>query len=625
MNDKWIGEPVIKKYFESSSLVEQPVYKASTEYVLIYVNSKIYEDVFDKKFDWDTASKDVAEYFSVTLDINASDKAKVVGTAVVDKQYDPLNIASNGNAGSGRAFYFQKYFNIKGDKTVLATSKNKKYNHGKLSLSNAFRECILSNILADDFVYPSFATFAILYKKEDYNFLKKSIIGDTIVDNLDNILPCALIVRVNPDNILYRFTNAFSDNRMFSKDELISMSKRVGILEANKFMDRFLHGSWSGGNLSIDMNMIDFDTSFFVKNRHPQYSVTPWHKNNYFGNELIGQAMVIQSIIDNGNASEPVIFDELKDIMNQSYRDAITVRFCDLMGLDYNAHYEKYKKKIDDLVTLFNELSRKCLPNYSELCNTAYYCDNTALFDFSNFFRFYLVYKSQDRYTNMDGMNLLCNKALDVDMSFDEEITDCMKEFFADEFVQGDDAYHAVLLSAIAFIRKYDSLFDDILQNENIESKLMKAYVINEDRPYLTGDYDLARLLSDKYVDKAICEEDFNSLLSVIIEANKRNHDFDKETEFITNLTLYKDCMTYFVIGFGHYRFVVVPFKSSKIDTASVVIDDVELQMMFREDEGVFETENVSDADCYTTVTNDVMLILNREIYSGQPFAEKIT
>ena len=69
------------------------------------------------------ASKNISEYFSITLDKDKSN-CEAIGKGFADRQSDPTGLALSGNQGSGRAYFFGKFFNIKGDKTTLATSPN---------------------------------------------------------------------------------------------------------------------------------------------------------------------------------------------------------------------------------------------------------------------------------------------------------------------------------------------------------------------------------------------------------------------------------------------------------------------------------------------------------------------
>ena len=112
----------------------QNIYKAKTKYKPIYINIPLYEELFEK-FDFNTASKKMSDMFSITT----KNTGILIDTCQVDYQTCPLNISLNGNKGSGRAFFY-KEFNIKGDKTVLATSTNEMYNNGFLNIEAGLKE-----------------------------------------------------------------------------------------------------------------------------------------------------------------------------------------------------------------------------------------------------------------------------------------------------------------------------------------------------------------------------------------------------------------------------------------------------------------------------------------------------
>jgi hypothetical protein len=117
--------PNVKKYFNDENLAVQDVYKAKENYDVAYINPKLYEELFEEKYDWEKASKHISEYFSITLDKEKS-TFELVGRGYADKQEDSTGIALNGNLGSGRAYFYGEVFNIKGDKTTLATDEFKK-------------------------------------------------------------------------------------------------------------------------------------------------------------------------------------------------------------------------------------------------------------------------------------------------------------------------------------------------------------------------------------------------------------------------------------------------------------------------------------------------------------------
>ena len=107
---------------------------------------------------------------------------------------------------------------------------------------------------------------------------------------------------------------------------------------------------------------------------------------------------MIKSILDNSNIENiSEIQNSLEDIMNKEYERNVKIKFCDLIGLEYNLHDKKYSKYIDSLCEKFNILSRKFLPNYYET-NVAEDNGNiTYLFDFSRFFQKYLLYKKENK------------------------------------------------------------------------------------------------------------------------------------------------------------------------------------------------------------------------------------
>ena len=76
---------------------------------MIYVNPRLYEKIYHKKFDYDEAIKEIKRDFSVTLDSKIGNEYN--GDVYIDKQGDPTDIALNGNKGSGRAFYIYENCN----------------------------------------------------------------------------------------------------------------------------------------------------------------------------------------------------------------------------------------------------------------------------------------------------------------------------------------------------------------------------------------------------------------------------------------------------------------------------------------------------------------------------------
>ena len=56
-------EPNIKKFFKEENLCVQYAYKAKEKYNVIYINSKLYEELFDEKYEWETAKEKISNMF----------------------------------------------------------------------------------------------------------------------------------------------------------------------------------------------------------------------------------------------------------------------------------------------------------------------------------------------------------------------------------------------------------------------------------------------------------------------------------------------------------------------------------------------------------------------------------
>lgn len=569
--------PHIKQLFKEENLCVQWAYETKERYNVIYINSKLYEEIFKEEYEWEKASQQISEMFSITLDEEKSNK-QIVGKAFSDKQLDPTGMALSGNLGSGRAFFYGSKFNIKGDKTKLATSPKSIYSNGKYALSASIKETIISNILADDFAIPTFETLAILETKEKFNFIDEYMDSDDIVRAETYNLPCSIEIRVNKDKELYRISNSLINKDKYEIKEVESFCEKLAKIEANKFCDRFLHGSWSVGNISTNGNLIDFDTSTFVKGRFPQYSNTNKYKSNYFGYELLGQKLMINSIIDNENIENAKkIKNYLEDFMDKKYNEIMKIRFCDLIGLDYNLHYEKYSKYIDSLLEKFNILSRKFLPNYYETNVAEDNGEITYIFDFSKFFQNYLIEKDKNKANKLFGLKLLLNKAENISYEKVGMIKEKVEEFFSEDLVYESDMDN-LMIDAMDFIEEYDELLTKVNEENDLSNIRLKQYIINADRNYLYGNRNIYGELSYLYESQKIDSKTLNKIINALIKTNKRNN-YNNQNENIIGLQLYEDCLTYFVISSNYYYLVIEPFSSIEIEFAKAIIKGEELMM----------------------------------------------
>ena len=610
--------PNIKENFKIENLCVQYVYQAKEKYNVIYINSKLYEEIFKEKYEWQTAKQRISDMFSITLDEEKSNK-QIAGKAYSDKQLDPTGIALSGNLGSGRAFFYKNCFNIKGDKTKLATAPKNIYSNGKYALSAAIKETVIANILADDFIIPTFETLAILDKKKRFDFEDEYMDADDVIRKEVYNLPCSIEIRVNKEKELYRISNSLINKDKYTINELEDFCEKLAKIEANKFCDRFLHGSWSVGNISIDGNLIDFDTATFVKGRYPQYSNTNKYKSNYFGYELLGQKLMIKSILDYENIENAnKIETNLDDLMNEKYKENMKIRFCDLIGLNYNLHYKKYNKYIDSLYEKFNVLSRKFLPNYYETNVAENSGDITYLFDFSKFFQKYLITKKDNKNNILLGMKLLLNDTEYIEYEKIGMIKEKIQEFFYENIVDEENMDYSIN-NAMDFIEEYDELFNLISKETELSSIKFKQYIINANRNYLYGNENIYGEISYLYDTKKIDEKATNRIINALINTNKRNN-YNKKDENKLGLQIYEDLLTYLVLSENYYYLVIEPYSNTEIEFAKAIINGQEVMMRhFSDENGNIMVSEKTEFDNLPDILNfDIKLKINGKEYKDK-------
>lgn len=563
----------IKEFLNEKYLSIEEVYEAKEKYNVVYINENLYEEIFNEKYDWKIASVKIADMFSITLDKEKSNGNKI-GQGFADMQKDPFGIALSNNLGSGRAFFYGSNFNIKGEKTKLATSPKSIYSNGKYALSACFKETVISNILAKDFIIPPFESLAILDKKEKYNFEEEYLDENDEIKVREFYLPCAIEIRYYREKELYRISNSIIDEDKYSKQDIKTLAENIAKIEANKFADRFLHGSWSSGNITPDCNLIDFDTSTFVKGRFPQYSNTFKYKSNFFGYEIDGQKLMLNSIIDNEDLeNKEKLKKEISTIMDNTYNENLKIRFCDLIGLNYNMHYKIYSKEIDYLYEKFNELSRKFVPNYYATNIAEKSEDITFLFDFSNFFQKYLI----KNYNIFSGMQLLINNTEELEYDKVGFIKEKIEEFFKEDLVQAEnkDIY---LIEAMKFVEKYDELFYKVKKEFDLEEIKLKQYIINSERNYITGNSYVYGDLSYEYDNQKKDSKTLNKIITSLIKTNLKNN-YEKKEEISFGLKLYDSYLTYWNISKKYYYLVLEPFSNLQIDFAKLIFNGEELML----------------------------------------------
>lgn len=593
MNEQFSKIPKTLEDIGIDNFLKVPFYKRDNKLEVIYINPIIYEKVFGKKYNYEEAKKDIIERFSVTLEDNGG----IVGYGFVDKQADPTDIALNGNKGSGRAFYLYENCNIKGEKTPFATSPRDDYNNGKYSLDCAIQECLISNVLNRQSTFNNFETLAILDTKEEYLFPHTS-----------EKLPCGLIVRYYEDKELYRFSHRFVNNVPFSKNELVDLSNKIGELEGNKFIKRFLHGAWSIGNLSIDSNMIDLDTSFFVIGRHPQWSFTDRFITNYFGFEEKGQVKVLETIVNSDLNIDNVSLEELSKIIEGQRIKTIRKKMPFLMG--YNeSEYSKYSQYFDKLADEFVCLSQLIFDNYDNLNCLDENCQNTYLFNFSNFFRYYEISKQNGKWNKQQGLNLLLNKnSRFIEYNYDDDnYHEKILSYFKNIIIDNDDKYLESLNRVLQFIDMYDALNEYIDKNENIDKniKLIKAYLENEDKIYLTARKWMRAELIDLYEENG--SKYVNNIINTIIDFYSDN-DYSKDN-FLCDLLIFKEGILYRELNKnGYNRYCFKFFKTLDTNNLTLNFNLENIELISKDSINFYSKYYKND---YMPKLNDIVLINN--------------
>lgn len=577
--------PSAYKRLGKETFVLQNAYSLMEQVKPIYINEKLYKEIFNIKFDWEEAQKVISNLFSITLNPEKGESRKSRISVYVDKQTDDTNISLNNNLGSGRAYYMGKHFNIKGEKTVLATSEREEYNNGKFPLTSAIFEAITANVISHDIEFSSFRVLAILDINSKYKFIWN-----------EGELPCGQIVRLD-NGKLDRITHLFQNNISLNKEKIYSMADKFGKLEAEKFVERILHGAWSCGNISPEAQMIDLDTVCSVKGRNPQYSFADKYITNYFGYEYLGQIKVIETIINSKLNKDNVTADEVKEILTKSYNNEINDRFINLMGFDSVKIDEQLRTEINQLAQDFKNISNKMYPNFIDMAVWKEYLGYTYIFDFSRFFKYYPILK-RSKYMGIDNaINILLNMksgiVKDRDIAPNEEI----KEFLErnDIIVSEKEQFLRLLQQIEEFINSYDIVYNKILNN-NIDKQCLyerKAFIYNEDREYLMVDQNVKLAIMKLYKNDKVQAKTISRLIELIINSSIRNHKYNSTKVISTNTKIFEE--GYFTLcmnNLGKHYLKIVLFKDivkeNFNNTISLLINGKEMIKSIQENEDEF-------------------------------------
>lgn len=518
-----------------------PLYQSQQVYTPIYINEQLYKKYFfTLNCNWQHMSENLSHYFSVTLNSDRSN-GKQVGWAYVDRQADPLGFALAGNEGSGRAFYTGREFNIKGEKTPLAVSKNVKYSSGVLNLHDAIWSTIISNVFYDEIKTGLSPVLAILDLENIYT---------AVIDNNTVSYKTAYVIRIDDSGSLDRVSHCFYHPAPITRKEIAQYAKDYGKMEGEKIIHRLLHGAWSTANISTRGQLIDFDTSRAVKGRQPQFTASQYESDNYFGFESGGQMKVIHSILNNGvmNFEDYSIKEADLELMTNCYQQ-VSLKLAYLMGFEnYEEIYRSHQDDFSALGTTFLNLSH-FFRYKAESCfnaNSPLHLIN-HLFDFSAFFRIYPIRKINHTFSiekglydmmytpfPVDDINLNGNH-LDNYSIVMKETCDLLHNYWA-----RDDARYAQLKKeAMVFVERFDQLYTQIVQSRSLDQNIVaaRAYVINEDRIYLFLLFNIAYVI----INNPFSPTEINKLINNLINMSQRVPQKNKQNRYYSDQRIFEN------------------------------------------------------------------------------------
>lgn len=505
--------------------VETPLYRAKNTCHPVYINRTSYMRIFGCATapTWDEMAQTLTALFSTTIEPEHG-TGEVVATAYVDRQSDPLDLSLSGNLGSGRAYYIGDCFNIKGERTPLATAQKKQFSDGFLEMERALWETLVACGLQGSITNGLNDVLAVI----DMN--------DTcVVGWRDHPVKRAKVIRID-NGCLDRVTHLFHAPRPLNATALHDVARSYGRLEADKFTARIAHGTWSPGNISLEGHLIDFDTVCATKGRAPTYSSTRWYHQNRFGFEHGGQATILRALAaDTRINAEGVSANALCDTMSDTLQTATALNFIALMGFDDpQMLYAAHKDEIDAVCTLWQEIARK---GYA--CGGAYILKDTRanhvhVCDTAAFMAAYPLLLRHDIFDTTQALQLMIDDDMGDDLlqqgstaipltDIEQQHQDAVDAVIGTHIVNADTR-ELVTFAALGFVRKYERLFKTLLATSRADLARIEAQALtrNEDRrtlfPALTATFRLAENkdgLSALHLD---------AIMNALVESCRRPH-----------------------------------------------------------------------------------------------------
>lgn len=542
---QWLyKKPRCIKRLGSPLFIKLPLYKTKIPFEPIYINDNLFKAIFQKEMLWSEQFNFIKDLFSITLDATQSTEGQC-GWAFVDKQgEDPYGISLMGNLGSGRAYYTGTCFNIKGEKTPLATSMSPNHSNGVLKIKDGIWSALIGNSLYDEFHVKPSPVLAIL--------------------RID--LERCIIVRIDEQGALDRITHLFFHPLPLTAKQLKQTATNLGHLEADKFVHRILHGAWSCGNTSLSGHLIDYDSVCAVKGRQPQFSFSQSYPDNYFGYEHLGQVKVLKSLCDHPVLnSQGISLNDLEQVLKKSFKQHLIQGLLSLMG------FEEAQMLSQQFIIPLQQLSQ----TFYDLSHYSYYLSPQNLFtnypaalffhlfDFSSFFRIYPLLKASQQFTIPLGLSILMGSAFQQSMILSESyehdgqvLTPQVKAFFGDYLISWQESDREELeKKASQFITDYDHLFHLMQQKVKQDIYLIaaRAYVINEDRFYLLPVFSLESFLIDLQTQASSYV--IHRFIQQFIQANQRTPRLTHLNYYQTNYRLFMEGFSSILINiYGEYQ-----------------------------------------------------------------------
>ncbi|MFZ2960659.1 MAG: hypothetical protein WA705_27580 [Candidatus Ozemobacteraceae bacterium] len=469
----------------------------------------------------------------------------------VDLQADPMNMSLNENLGSGRAVYVGSCFNIKGlGKTVLALSKDPIHSNGSLDLVSALWEMICSNALQSSMKTGTSPVLAVVDLKKPVK-----------VPWYEPKIPSGLIIRMDDRGQLDRPTHLFQMNKPVPAIQIRHIAKCFGMQDAEKFIERILHGCWSAGNISLDGHLIDYDTVFALRGRAPQWSYRPNWLSDFFGLEGPGQKKLLKALVSHPLNTDRVSFREAFRIFDEARQNQLEQRFLDLVGAHTEDVGEHFPVQISTaLVKQFELLSMKMYPNFK--ATAPWELDNSSLsvYDLSRFFRFYPILRDAGRIDEESLLSLIRNPAGRLKESSESGMPDSvLKPLIKKYVVSSPEQLQELDRQAMEFIKDYDALLSSIEKKlpGSFGGLIVRAYVVNEERTYMNSrpGNDILVALVQKSESGKIQSQRLSELLHLLVEANDRIPRYDAKGRCQADLRLFLNGYTSNLLdGDGFYQ-----------------------------------------------------------------------